>query len=75
MENWNHRYDQVCKAAWKIWTDNGHDLDPYWQKQTLQSVRDVVTNTFVEGLSDEEWLAAAITSFQRRNEHGTLNIS
>jgi hypothetical protein len=45
-------YDRVCTAVWETWTKNGLGLDEDDCYQTMQSVRDAVTNAYVAGGND-----------------------
>jgi hypothetical protein len=45
-------YDRVCTAVWETWTKNGLGLDDDDCYQTMQSVRDAVTNAYVAGGND-----------------------
>jgi len=46
--------------AWKTWTLNGLNLDIFKQRLTKMSVGHQVDDTYVDGISDEDWLAATL---------------
>jgi hypothetical protein len=53
-------YGRVCTAVWETWTHNGLNLGPDEDHETMCSVQDAVTNTYVEGINDTEWWKAAL---------------
>jgi hypothetical protein len=53
-------YDAVTLAAWETWTNNGLNMDEEDRKEALQQVRDAATNSWVDGMSEIEWLRATL---------------
>jgi hypothetical protein len=47
-------------AAWKIWTNNGAGMDDDDRFQTGKSVEDAAQNTYLDGMTDKDWLAATL---------------
>ncbi len=60
MLTYEQRRDMITTHAWETWTNNGLGLDDDDRMQTEKSVQDAVANTYVEDMSDEEWLAATL---------------
>ena len=54
------RRDTIVTHAWETWTKNGLGLDDEMQMETVRTVRYVVNHTYVVGITDSDWLAAAI---------------
>lgn len=54
------RRDMIVSYAWAKWTKNGLGLDDDERVQTTKSVQDAVANTYVEGMTDLDWLAATL---------------
>ena len=49
--------DTIVTNAWEIWTKNGLKLDAEEREETGKTVKDAVNNTYVDGISDSDWLA------------------
>lgn len=54
------RANAVAVAAWEISTGNGRDLDrELWSDHSV-NCEDAAANTYVGGITDEDWLAATL---------------
>ena len=60
MLSHERRHNMVAVHAWETWTKNGIGLDEDMREQTAKTVRDAVNNTWVDGISDGDWLAATL---------------
>ena len=58
--SYTQRSDMITTNAWERWTRNGLGLDADDRIETEKTVRDAVQNTYVEGIADSEWMAAAL---------------
>jgi hypothetical protein len=54
------RRDMIVTHAWETWTKNGLGLDSEDRDQTTKTVQDAVNNTYVDDISDSDWLAATL---------------
>ncbi len=54
------RRDRMIGYAWKKWTHNGLGLDVKDRAEAKRTVEDAVNSTFVDGVSDGDWLAATM---------------
>ena len=55
MLSHERRHSMVAVHAWETWTKSGLGLDE--DMRTAKTVRDAVNNTWVDGISDGDWLA------------------
>jgi hypothetical protein len=60
MIDWEARFDAVVLAVWETWTCNGARMDAEEREETLKTVRDAATNSYVERIDDGEWQAATL---------------
>ena len=60
------RLDTIVTHAWGTWTKNGLGLDSDDRKETLRSVQDAANNTYIEGISDLDWLNATLKRLRAR---------
>lgn len=58
--DWDARYDAVVLAVWETWTRNGARMDEQEREETLKTVRDAATNSYVDGVGDGDWQAATL---------------
>jgi hypothetical protein len=54
------RRDMIVTHAWETWTKNGLGLDAEDREATTKTVQDAVNNTYVEDISDLDWLTATL---------------
>lgn len=54
------RRDMIVTHAWEIWTKNGLRLDNEQREETLKTVQDAANNTYVDGITDQDWLTATL---------------
>ncbi|MGO9806397.1 MAG: hypothetical protein ACLPKH_06720 [Rhodomicrobium sp.] len=54
------RRERMIGYAWKKWTHNGLGLDAKRFAKSKRTVQDAVDITFVDGISDGDWLAATM---------------
>lgn len=59
--------DTITTHAWEAWTNNGLLLDDEDREQTTKSVQDAVTNTYVDGIDEIEWLNATLKRLRGSN--------
>ncbi len=52
--------DTIVTHAWEIWTKNGLRMDAEIRRETEKTVKDAAANSYAEGMSDVEWLAATV---------------
>ncbi len=55
--NYHTRRDMIVTHAWETWTKNGLGLDEDQRRETEETIRDAVNNTYTDDISDLEWLA------------------
>ena len=55
----------IVLHAWESWTKNGLRLDLDASIETVKTVQDAVTNTYLDDISDTDWLAATIKRLER----------
>jgi len=60
MLDYDTRRDMIVTHAWETWTKNGLNLDEDMRRETEKSVQDAVNNTYVEDISDRDWLAETL---------------
>jgi hypothetical protein len=60
------RRDMIVTRAWEAWTKNGLNLDIDEQRETTKSVQEAVNNTYVDDITDEQWLAATLARLTGR---------
>ena len=60
MQTFETRFDTIVMHVWERWTGNGSCLDADDIEQTIKSVRDAATNTYVESMSDQQWYDATL---------------
>ena len=58
------RLDTIVTHAWEAWTNNGLGLDGYDRAQTTKSVYDAAANTYLDDMTDEQWLKATLEWLQ-----------
>jgi hypothetical protein len=54
----------IATAIWKISTGNGHDLDLEDWNSHMQNCHAAVANAYVDGISIDDWQAAALVIVQ-----------
>jgi hypothetical protein len=54
------RLDMIVTHGWETWTKNGLNLDPDMREETSKTVRDAAANTYFDGITDTDWLAATL---------------
>ena len=60
------RRDMIVTRAWEAWNKNGLNLDIDEQRETTKSIQEVVNNTYVDDITDEQWLAATLARLTGR---------
>ena len=61
--NQEQRAKAVEQKAWQEWTHQGADVFNDVQNDAIkQAIADAVAASYVEGISDEEWLSDALGS-------------
>lgn len=65
MLTYEQRRDMIVLHAWESWTKNGLRLDLDASIETVKTVQDAVTNTYLDDISDTDWLAATIKRLER----------
>ena len=58
--SYEDRRDMIVTHAWETWTKNGLNMDEDMRRETEKSVGDAVNNTYVEDITDTDWLAATL---------------
>ena len=58
--NYETRLDMIVTNAWETWTENGLGLDDDMRWQTEKTVQDAANNTYIDDISDIDWLAATL---------------
>jgi hypothetical protein len=61
------RRDTIVTHAWEKWTRNGIYLDDEARRATEKSVRDATNNSYVDDITDTEWLEATLSLLDYRN--------
>ncbi|MPZ19545.1 MAG: hypothetical protein GEV06_16735 [Luteitalea sp.] len=60
MFTYDQRLDTIVTHAWEIWTKNGLRLDDETRAETTKTVQDAAANSYVDDISDRDWLAATL---------------
>jgi hypothetical protein len=60
MMSYEQRRDMIVVHAWERWTKNGLGLDAEDRRETEKSVQDAVNNSYLDDITDTEWLAATL---------------
>ena len=58
--SWDARFEAVVLAVWERWTLNGARMDLEEREETLKTVRDAATNSYVDRMDDGDWQAATL---------------
>ena len=54
----------IATAVWEIWTKNGMEMDEDMQFQTRKSALDFVHNSWQDGITDRDWIVAALAGLR-----------
>lgn len=57
---WEAAKERVTLHAWERWTQNGHGQDYDDREASIKDASNAVHNAWQEGMSETEWLAAAL---------------
>jgi hypothetical protein len=63
MALYETRRDAITAVAlkhWAQWIRNDPHFDREPREQTLKSVQDAIANTYIDDISDADWLTAAL---------------
>src|SRR5262245_34288058 len=61
------RRELIVIYAWQTWTRNGLGLDADRRRETEQAVQHAANNTYFEGISTPDWLAATLARLAEPN--------
>jgi len=65
MDDFNPRLEMISARAWKIWTNNGQDLDDDMRYQTRRTADDIANNAYgSDDMTDQEWLDATLQALK-----------
>ena len=62
--NWETRHEMIAMHAWEAWTNNGLNLDEDERWQTGRHAQDASNDSYLDGMSDQEWLDATLVSLK-----------
>lgn len=57
------RLNETAARVFDIWTCNGLGLDDDTAAQARKSAQDAANNTYLDGISDDDWTFAACMKF------------
>jgi hypothetical protein len=58
--DYDTRLDLVVTHAWETWTKNGMGYDDDMIDQTAKTVQDTANNSYIDEMTNMEWLAATL---------------
>jgi hypothetical protein len=59
-DEYRRRRDNIITHAWETWTLKGLNLDIFKQRSTKKSAGHEADDRYLDGISDEDWLAATL---------------
>jgi hypothetical protein len=62
--DWETRHEMIASHAWETWTNNGLNLDDDERWQTGRHAQDASNDSYLDGMSDQEWLDATLISLK-----------